>query len=156
MLLPSLLILCAILSYVGYGVFTGEDRTESGAAYASAAAPTAARFTLCGGPNDDNCVIDGDTIRLAGERVRLEDIDAPETHNARCAYEQQLGDRATRRLAELINAGPFELVSAGERDRDQYGRALRVVVRNGQSLGDTLVGEGLARTWDGARHPWCG
>ena len=33
------------------------------------------------------------------------------------------------------------------RDEDRYGRKLRVVVRNGRSLGDQLVSEGLARTW---------
>jgi hypothetical protein len=63
-------------------------------------------------------------------------------------------DRATRRLAELLNAGRFEVV-APERDEDRYGRKLRVLVRNGQSLGDQLVAEGLARTWEGRRRPWC-
>jgi hypothetical protein len=28
-------------------------------------------------------------------------------------------------------------------------------MRNGRSLGAMLVDEGLARRWDGARHPWC-
>jgi hypothetical protein len=28
-------------------------------------------------------------------------------------------------------------------------------MRDGQSLGLTLVSEGLAREWDGARRPWC-
>jgi endonuclease YncB( thermonuclease family) len=37
-----------------------------------------------------------------------------------------------------------------------YGRKLRILVRNGRSLGDTLVAEGLARRWDGARRSWCG
>ena len=35
------------------------------------------------------------------------------------------------------------------RNEDRYGRKLRVVVRNGRSLGDWLVSEGLARTWGG-------
>lgn len=43
----------------------------------------------------------------------------------------------------------------GNRDADRYGRKLRVLVRNGRSLGDVLVNEGLARTWNGAREPWC-
>lgn len=30
------------------------------------------------------------------------------------------------------------------RDEDRYGRKLRVLVRNGRSLGDILVSEGLA------------
>ena len=43
----------------------------------------------------------------------------------------------------------------GRRDEDQYGRKLRLVTRNGQSIGMMLVAEGLAREWDGTRHPWC-
>jgi endonuclease YncB( thermonuclease family) len=31
-----------------------------------------------------------------------------------------------------------------------------VLVRDGRSLGDILVSEGLARTWSGRRQPWCG
>lgn len=66
------------------------------------------------------------------------------------------GRRATERLWELVNAGPFEIVRAGARDRDRCGRKLRLLVRNGRSLGDILVEEGLARRWDGARRNWCG
>ena len=65
-----------------------------------------------------------------------------------------LGDRATVRLTSLLNAGPFTL-EAGSRDTDRYGRKLRVVRRDGHSLGEVLVAEGLARLWDGSRHPWC-
>jgi endonuclease YncB( thermonuclease family) len=101
-------------------------------------------------------VIDGDTIRYGGVRIRLEDIDAPETHEPRCAVEAALGRQATLRLLELVNVGPFELVRTGTRDEDRYGRKLRVLARDGRSLADTLVAEGLARPWDGARRSWCG
>jgi len=63
--------------------------------------------------------------------------------------------RATERLLELINAGPFEVVRSG-RDADRYGRKLRMLERHGRSLGEILVAEGLARRWDGARRGWCG
>ena len=69
-------------------------------------------------------------------------------------YEADLGDKATKRLAALMNGGAFEL-QVIDRDRDRYGRKLRVLVRNGRSLGDQLVAEGLARTWEGRRRPWC-
>ena len=112
-------------------------------------------FTFCAGRLQPNCVIDGDTIHYDGTRIRIADIDAPETHQAQCASELALGDRATERLLELLNAGPFELVRQGYRNLDVYGRELRVIERDGRSLGDILVSEGLARRWDGARHPWC-
>jgi micrococcal nuclease len=114
----------------------------------------AAVFSLCDRGGTSNCVIDGDTFRYQGQRIRIMDIDAPETHPPRCAYERDLGARATRRLHQLLNAGPFVL-RAGFRDEDQYGRKLRTVSRDGRSIGDILVSEGLARDYDGARRSWC-
>jgi micrococcal nuclease len=112
-------------------------------------------FTLCVRASEQNCVIDGDTIRYRGTKIRLEDIDAPEVFSPKCAFEARLGQRAAERLLHLMNAGPFRLVS-GERDEDRYGRKLRTIARGGRSLGDVLVAEGLARRWDGGRRSWCG
>lgn len=114
----------------------------------------AAAFALCPQGPRTTCVVDGDTFWLEGEKVRIADINAPETHGAGCPEEQARGDAATRRLIGLLNAGPFALESAG-RDRDRYGRLLRVVVRRGQSLGAELVSEGLAEPWRGRRSDWC-
>ena len=112
------------------------------------------RFMICHTGGGTNCVVDGDTAWISGVKVRVADIDAPETHPPHCFYEADLGDRATRRLADLMSAGPFKLAPA-DRDEDRYGRKLRVFVRGGKSLGDQLVREGLARTWEGRRRPWC-
>jgi len=100
-------------------------------------------------------VIDGDTFDYGGTRIRIADIDTPEVRG-RCAYETALAGRATQRMSALLAAGPFELqpLPSG-RDEDRYGRKLRIVTRGGRSLGDVLVGEGLARTWTGRREPWC-
>jgi len=111
-------------------------------------------FTLCAESWSSNCVVDGDTFWLGGEKIRIADIDTPETHPARCAAEQQRGDAATMRLQEWLNAAPFTL-AAIERDRDVYGRKLRLVMRDGGSVGTTLVDEGLARWYAGGRRPWC-
>lgn len=100
-------------------------------------------------------MVDGDTFWIDGRKVRVADIDAPETHPPRCDEEARLGEAATRRLRALLNAGPVTLVSV-DRDTDRYGRLLRVVERDGRSLGQVLVAEGLARPWEGRRRPWCG
>ncbi len=55
----------------------------------------------------------------------------------------------------LLNEGPFTLLREG-RDEDRYGRALRVILRDGRSLGAILVEEGLAEQWQGRRGDWCG
>jgi len=112
-------------------------------------------FALCDTGPRTTCVVDGDTFWLDGEKVRIADINAPETHQAACASEAQRGAAATRRLLALLNAGPVRL-EAGARDRDRYGRLLRTVTRNGRSLGAQFVAEGLAEPWRGHRGDWCG
>ncbi|WP_188063087.1 thermonuclease family protein [Sphingobium sp. KCTC 72723] len=119
-----------------------------------AADALSAQFGFCHSGGGSNCVVDGDTFWFRGDKYRIADIDTPETHGPRCEAEGVLGARATQQLQTLLNAGPFSLAS-GDRDSDRYGRALRVVTRKGQSIGEQLVAEGLARSWDGARHPWC-
>jgi endonuclease YncB( thermonuclease family) len=59
-------------------------------------------------------------------------------------------------MEALLKDGPFEMRRISGRDEDRYGRKLRVIVRDGRSLGDQMVAEGLARTWEGRRRPWCG
>ena len=114
----------------------------------------AARFGFCHRGGGTNCVVDGDTFWMDGAKIRLADIDAPETHPSRCAEEERLGNAATQRLHALLNAGRVTLATAG-RDTDRYGRKLRVAFANGRSIGGTLIAEGLARPWTGRRRPWC-
>jgi endonuclease YncB( thermonuclease family) len=99
-------------------------------------------------------VVDGDTFDYRGMRVRVADIDTPE-REGRCAAEIALAARATDRMRDLIDDGPFTLAPLSGRDEDRYGRSLRIVTRGGRSLGDQLVAEGLARTWSGRREGWC-
>jgi micrococcal nuclease len=149
--LPNLWILlfAAVVGAAGYYGFSHQ----------SAAIPQheakKQRFVACGYVTRNNCVIDGDTFFFGGEKIRIADIDAPETSSAQCANEAELGARATTRLRELLNEGPFELRGYKSRDTDRYGRKLRVIVRDGRSIGDTLIAEGLARRWSGRRMPWC-
>lgn len=114
------------------------------------------RFSLCGAGRRVNCVVDGDTFWLNGEKIRIADIDTPELSPPRCAREKELGLRAKHTLQDVLNRGPFELAAVDGPDTDRYGRKLRTVMRNGQSLGDVLISYGVARPWDGQRRGWCG
>ncbi len=116
----------------------------------------AARFGLCNGLGaaGGNCVIDGDTFWYQGEKIRIADINTPETSRPGCAREAELGAAATARLQALLNQGAFTLETV-DRDRDKYDRLLRTVTRDGTSLGGVLVGEGLAEEWRGYRGSWC-
>lgn len=142
---------------LGIGSFVELPRVASSDldATATAEADSVARdFGACHSGGGTNCVVDGDTFWMDGEKIRIADIDAPETHPSRCAEEARLGTAATDRLQVLLNLGPVELAAA-DRDTDRYGRKLRIVQRDGRSIGAMLVDEGLARRWGGSRQPWC-
>lgn len=113
-----------------------------------------ASFGFCHEGGGTNCVVDGDTIYYHGTKIRIADIDTPETHEPRCPQEAALGAQATQRLHALVNSGPFTLQPI-DRDEDGYGRKLRILTRGGESLGSVLVDEGLARWYEGGRQPWC-
>jgi micrococcal nuclease len=113
-----------------------------------------ASFGFCHSGGGQNCVVDGDTFYYRGNKIRIADIDTPETHDYGCDSELKLGDAARVRMQQLLNASAFSLTNI-ERDTDRYGRLLRNVERNGQSLGGILVDEGLARWYNGRRRSWC-
>ena len=113
-----------------------------------------AMFSLCAESVRVDCVVDGDTLRFKGKKIRIVDIDAPETSKPACPAERQASEEARDCLVALLNAGLFSMTS-GWRDRDRYGRKLRTVVRSGTSLGKTLVEESLVRSWDGPKPSWC-
>ncbi len=101
------------------------------------------------------CVVDGDTLWLKGAKIRLADIDTPEISRPKCQREAQLGQKATDRLIQLLNAGPLTMAAIDGPDEDRYGRKLRIFLRDGQSIGLQLVQEGLAHEWNGRRLTWC-
>jgi len=120
-----------------------------------------ASFSRCGRGRSFACVIDGDTFKLGKRRVRIIGIDAPETQHAQCAGEAALGERATARLQQLLNEGPFEMVAPAYRRQDRYGRDLRVIRRaradgTTQSIAGEMREGGLAHRYMGGFKPgWC-
>jgi len=93
-----------------------------------------ARITICGHAKRIDCMVDGDTLWMAGTKIRIADIDMPETRPPRSAREARLGQAATLKMQPLLNAGPSTLTPI-RRDVDRYGRKLRVVERGGEPLG---------------------
>lgn len=81
-------------------------------------------------------VIDGDTVIVEGESVRLLGIDADE-RGYPCYKE------AKKRLEELILNKEVYL-ERNVVNKDQYGRYLRYIFLNGQNINLELVKEGLA------------
>ena len=112
------------------------------------------KFQRCGDVRY-TCVVDGDTLWLEGVKIRVADIDTPEISQPQCASEKALGEQATERFIQLLNEGPFMVAAISGSDEDRYGRKLKVLLRDGQSLGDQLVAEVLAHRWNGRRLSWC-
>lgn len=121
---------------------------------APAAAASPQRFALCGEGQHGNCIIDGGTIWLDGVKIALADIDAPDPAQPRCTQETKLGTEAKIRLQGLLNAGTFVVTPSG-RGEDDRGRQPRILMREGRSIGDQMVREGLARRWSGHHEAWC-
>jgi endonuclease YncB( thermonuclease family) len=123
---------------------------------AAAPAPAVASesFGLCGEGVHFNCVADGDTFWVRGVKIRIADIDTPDIGPATCPEEQRRGLAAKVRLLALLNAGSFSLQADPHAD-EKDGQKLRVIYRGGRSIGMQLVGEGLARPWDGSHKAWC-
>jgi len=138
------------------GAATPGDRMPLAMTVPPDASSARTAFTLCHSGGGANCVVDGDTFWMGGTKIRIADIDTPETHPARCAREAELGAAATQRLRGLLNSGAVSLRPIG-RDADRYGRKLRLVSVDGRGVGETLVAEGLARPYAGGyREGWCG
>lgn len=102
-------------------------------------------------------IIDGDTIELSGETVRILNIDAPELHHSGCDAEKRLAVLARKRVSDLIGDGSSVTLIRGDggRMKDRHGRTLARVLVNGADIGDTLIADGLARPWEGRRRSWC-
>jgi endonuclease YncB( thermonuclease family) len=88
-------------------------------------------------------VIDGDTITVHGERVRLFGIDAPE-HGQTCtagglAY--ACGTSARDALAAHLRAGA---VDCERRSTDRYGRTVAICRLDGEDVGAWMVRQGWA------------
>ena len=107
--------------------------------------------------------VDGDTIKCDGQNLRdmgdgapfVSGYDTPETRNAECQQELELGRAATARMRQLLATPGLRIYDSGERDR--YGRPLVwAVLQNGRSLGNVLVTEGFAVEWSpGSSIDWC-
>jgi endonuclease YncB( thermonuclease family) len=115
-------------------------------ATATIKADAAPAWTTCPQPR----VVDGDTIRCGGERVRLLGIDAPELHgcprNRQCAPGDPVASRLS--LQQSLTAGRLQYMAV---KRDRYGRAVAVVIAGSLNLSCWQIRQGQAQyvaKWD--------
>lgn len=100
-------------------------------------------------------VIDGDTISIRGENIRVLGINAPELRG-QCREEKVRALRARSRLTSLLKDSNVVIDRDGF---DRYRRTLASVSVSGVPVGEILRREGLARKWvqeyRGQEEPWC-
>lgn len=104
---------------------------------------------------DEYCLVDGDTIWIAGEKLRMEGYDTPEPQTHICGGEAEiaLAHRASDRVIELLNSSDWT-VEYGE--PDNTGTRMLVTIRiGGRDIGDILIAEMLARSWPDGEQWWC-
>jgi len=90
--------------------------------------------------------VDGDTLEIAGERIRLHGIDAPESDQT---YERQgvtwlCGAVASAKLRELVRGRD---VRCREHGRDTYGRIIAMCSAGGVDVEAAMVLARLARAY---------
>lgn len=88
-------------------------------------------------------VADGDSLEVAGERVRLEGIDAPELHQD-CGEGTKTWPCGAKARAALEAAVARGEVSCRPVDEDRYGRAVSVCTVDGADIGAEMVRQGWA------------
>jgi endonuclease YncB( thermonuclease family) len=108
-------------------------------------APAASESDLVGRAT----VIDGDTIEVRGERVRLNGIDAPEASQYcldEASKKYRCGSESANALSRLLETStPVKCVFF---DRDRYGRFVgECRLANGRSVQEWLVSSGFALDW---------
>lgn len=92
-------------------------------------------------------VIDGDTIEINQQRIRLSGIDAPESDQL-CRGDDSLqyrcGAKAANALDDFIAGRPVSCIDIDERT---YKRVVAICTVDGVDLADWLVRQGLALDW---------
>jgi endonuclease YncB( thermonuclease family) len=115
-------------------------------------APPPPAFGHCYNQGGPNCVVDGDTIYFAGEKVEIAGMDAPEIRGAHCEQEANRGIQSAVRLVELLDSGPVT-VSGALRDLD--GQIRRTVEVDGRNVAQRMIDAGAARELGSANEGWC-
>ena len=101
-------------------------------------------------------VLDGDTVEVQGQRIRLHGIDAPESAQTcmdGAGRTYRCGQIATKALATLIGRGP---VACRVRNRGRHGRLIAVCYRNQVDLNGSMVASGNALAYRQYGTPYAG
>ena len=123
-------VLVAVIVGVSYFTF-----------FRSSAEDATPRFGQCYNAEASNCVVDGSTAFIAGERVEIAGLVAPRIRDGQCEAEKSLGISAAMSLADLLNSGP---VTVSAPFTDEFGRTAQTVKAGGKDVAEALIDQKLA------------
>lgn len=83
-------------------------------------------------------VRDGDTLEVAGIPIRIANLNCAESGTI-------AGDRATRRMRQLVNSSSMECKLSGRRSYDREVGTCRF--SGGRDVGEVLIAEGICARW---------
>ncbi|PCJ39711.1 MAG: nuclease [Alphaproteobacteria bacterium] len=95
-------------------------------------------------------VIDGDTVVVNGEHIRLLAIDAPELHG-KCRSEKTSAYQAKGFVQGVLATNRFWIVRKGT---GKYSCTLTNLWTGNKTLSEFLLNTDLARKYAGDRKPW--
>lgn len=104
-------------------------------------------------------VIDGDTIEVCNasgpERIRIANLDAPESYRPACAKEKLAGIKAKQAAIQFFVRPSVDL-EIKRRIVDKYGRSVADVSVNGIDFRQHMIAEGHGVQWRfNEKHDWC-
>lgn len=108
-----------------------------------AGGPTASDDTVAGVAS----VVDGDTIEIHGQRIRLSGYDTPE-RGARCG-KVNVYQKAALALSDFVGS---RRVTCDVTDTDRWDRLIATCSVGGTDLGEHIVSEGWGRDWPQYSH----
>lgn len=142
----SLFAVITAMLTIGISVVTGRD-------FSAGAAPVhAVRFSSCAGGSSPDCVVDGNTIYLARQRVEIGGMDVPRIQGAACDQERSRGLDAAVRLADLLNGGKVTLAG---KVRGPDGQLRTKVYVDGNDVSAAMISADVAREPSSEPQGWC-
>lgn len=91
-------------------------------------------------PAEKVVVIDGDTVKVGSEKIRLAEIDAPEVS-------QRFGMQSKNYLAHLVEG---KSVKVDRNGKDLYGRTIATLYVDGKNINAVMVENGMAWSYRSA------